>query len=169
VAEPVPLIHVAIGSNIDPQRRVVQAAQGLRQWHADARFSPCYQNAAFGFTGPDFINAVVELNSSESIGEVLSQLRAIELRCGRQRDDPKWAPRAMDLDLLLYGDCIEKTAEYRIPRPDLLRRRYMLQPLADLAPGLRHPVTGQRIAAHLAELGADAPALTRIELDLNRV
>jgi 2-amino-4-hydroxy-6-hydroxymethyldihydropteridine diphosphokinase len=169
VAEPVPLIHVAIGSNIDPQRRVVQAAQGLRQRHADARFSPCYQNAAFGFTGPDFINAVVELNSSESIAEVLSQLRAIELQCGRQRDDPKWAPRAMDLDLLLYGDCIEKTPEYRIPRPDLLRRRYMLQPLADLAPGLRHPVTGQRIDAHLAQLGADAPALTRIELDLNRV
>jgi 2-amino-4-hydroxy-6-hydroxymethyldihydropteridine diphosphokinase len=112
---------------------------------------------------------VVELNSSESIDQVLSQLRAIELRCGRHRDDPKWAPRAMDLDLLLYGDCIEKTPEYRIPRPDLLRRRYMLQPLADLAPGLRHPLTGRRIEEHLAELGADAPALTAIDLDLNRV
>ncbi|HMD58757.1 MAG TPA: 2-amino-4-hydroxy-6-hydroxymethyldihydropteridine diphosphokinase [Steroidobacteraceae bacterium] len=164
-----PLIHVAIGSNIEPQQRMVQAAQGLRQWHADARFSPCYQNAAFGFAGPDFINAVVELNSSESVEQVLAQLRAIEQRCGRRRDDPKWAPRAMDLDLLLYGDCIERTPEYRLPRPDLLRRRYMLQPLADLAPGLRHPLTGRRIDAHLAELGADAPALTGIDLDLNRV
>ncbi|HEX9140324.1 MAG TPA: 2-amino-4-hydroxy-6-hydroxymethyldihydropteridine diphosphokinase [Steroidobacteraceae bacterium] len=163
------LIHVAIGSNIEPQRRMVQAAEGLKQWHAGARFSPCYQNAAFGFTGADFINAVVELDSSESVEQVLAQLRAIEQRCGRGRDDPKWAPRAMDLDLLLYGDCIEKTPECRIPRPDLLRRRYMLQPLADLAPGLRHPVTGRRIDEHLAELGADAPPLTAIGLDLNRV
>jgi 2-amino-4-hydroxy-6-hydroxymethyldihydropteridine diphosphokinase len=165
----VALIYVAIGSSIEPQQRMVQAAQGLRQWYAGARFSPCYQNAAFGFAGPDFINAVVELNSSESIEQALTQLRAIEERCGRRRDDPKWAPRAMDLDLLLYGDRIARTAEYRIPRPDLLRRRYMLQPLADLAPGLRHPLTGQRIDEHLAELGADAPALTRIDLDLNRV
>jgi 2-amino-4-hydroxy-6-hydroxymethyldihydropteridine diphosphokinase len=169
VAEPVPLIHVAIGSNIEPRQRIVQAAQGLRQWHASARFSPCYQNAACGFAGPDFINAVVELDSSDSITQVLTQLRAIEQRCGRHRDDPKWAPRAMDLDLLLYGDCIDRTPQYRVPRPDLLRRRYMLQPLAELAPGLRHPVTGRRIDAHLAELGADEPALTVIDLDLNRV
>src|SRR5579862_7172644 len=95
---------VALGSNIDSERHLVQAARGLKQCFPDVRFSGCYRNRAFGFEGPDFVNAVAAFTSTLPIVELLSMLRAIETESGRGRDDPKWGSRAIDLDLLLYGD-----------------------------------------------------------------
>lgn len=160
-------IYIAAGSSIEPEERMRRAAQALRQRFAGIRFSPCYRNQAFGFEGPDFINAVAALDSELEPGEFIAQLEAIEALCGRGRADPKWAPRAMDLDLLLYGDLIRSTERYRIPRPDLLRRIYMLQPLAALAPELIHPESGLCIAAHLQALQRTEPPLMPMALDLN--
>jgi len=144
-----------------------RAAQALRQRFAGIHFSACYRNRAFGFDGPDFINAVAALDSELEPGELIAQLEAVEAQCGRGRNDPKWAPRAMDLDLLLYGDLIRTTERYRVPRPDLLRRIYMLQPLAELAPDLIHPETGLSMAAHCQALLRTEPALHPMTLDLN--
>jgi len=144
-----------------------RAARELRRRFAGIRFSPCYLNQAFGFDGPDFINAVAGFESGLEPGELIMQLEEVEALCGRQRTDPKWAPRAMDLDLLLYGDLICSSARYRVPRPDLLRRIYMLQPLAELAPELIHPESGLSIATHFAALQGSQPALIPMALDLN--
>ena len=75
-----------------------------------------------GFDGPDFINMVLGFRSGDPIGKVLVRLRDIEVLCGRPRNSPKWASRAMDLDVLLFGECVEKTDDYTLPRPDLLKR-----------------------------------------------
>jgi 2-amino-4-hydroxy-6-hydroxymethyldihydropteridine diphosphokinase len=158
---------VAIGSSIEPEARMLAAARALKARFTDARFSACYRNAAFGFEGAEFINAVVEFSTALPVPALLVMLHEIEAQCGRARDDPKWAPRAMDLDLLLYDDLVVSGPGYILPRPDLLERVYMLGPLAELAPQRRHPVTGQRFGELWAAYPRAARALTPTAPDLN--
>jgi 2-amino-4-hydroxy-6-hydroxymethyldihydropteridine diphosphokinase len=161
-----PQVYIAIGSNIEPERRVTEAARLLRGQFPGIRFSSCYRNAAVGFQGAEFLNAVAGFDFAGTLDELVAQLHAIEQRCGRRRDDAKWAPRAMDLDVLLYGDQVLTTASARVPRQDLLRRAYMLLPLEEIAPALRHPVAGRSIRELIAVLPADAPSLQKTALDL---
>jgi 2-amino-4-hydroxy-6-hydroxymethyldihydropteridine diphosphokinase len=136
----VPAVYVAVGSNIEPERHLAMATRELRREFPDVRFSPWYRNRAVGFEGADFINLVAGFTTTLSIDEVIARLQAIEALCGRPRDAPRWAPRSMDLDILLYGDMIRDEPRLKLPRPDLLKRAFMLGPLADLEPGLVHPL-----------------------------
>ena len=140
-----PRVYVAAGSNIDAARNLARATALLEQRFGTLTASPWYRNAAVGFEGDDFINFVVGFDSPLPVEAVVAQLRAVELACGRPREAPKWAPRAMDLDILLYGDLVCERPGLVLPRPDLLLRPYMLGPLADVAPDLRHPVAGATI------------------------
>ncbi len=158
--------YVAIGGNVQPERWIPVAARELRQRYPGIHFSSCYRNPAFGFEGADFINAVAGFDTARPVQAVIADAHEIEAICGRRRDDPKWAPRVMDIDLLLYGDTVAEAA-LRLPRPDLLRRCYMLAPLAEIAPELRHPLTGRTISDHWRELKREPHVLERIALDLN--
>ncbi len=164
-------VFVAIGSNIDPETHLGQAARALRRRFSDVRFSSCYRNPAFGFRGDDFINAVAGFSTTLSIEALLAELRAIETECGRRPADPKWGPRAIDLDLLLFDQVVGRGTAYTLPRPDLARRAYMLGPLAELAPDSRYPPDGPAIgelwARFRTRAAADAEGLRRIGLDLN--
>ena len=130
-------VYIAAGSNIEPERHLRQAVELLERKFGPLTVSPWYRNAAVGFEGEDFINFAVGFDTPLSLSEVVRQLREVETACGRPRNAPKWAPRAMDLDILLYGDVI--SVDPQLPRPDLLLRPYMLGPLADIAPDLLHP------------------------------
>ena len=134
------LAYVSGGSNLDAERNLLVAARALKGRHPGARFSPCYRNTAIGFEGPDFINFVVELPVAGDPALLKGELECVETQCGRKRDAPKWAPREMDLDILLFGDVVQDTPGLMLPRPDLLRWGFMLGPLAELAPALLHPV-----------------------------
>ncbi len=134
-----PLVHVAAGSNIEPESNLKRALKELRRRFADLSVSPAYRNPAFGFEGADFINLVVMFNTPEALEVVLKILREVETLCGRPHGAAKWAPRAMDLDILLYGDSVLDEPDVRLPRADLVRKSYMLRPAADLSPDLRHP------------------------------
>ena len=141
-----PRVYVAAGSNIEPERNLACAAQGLERAFGELELSPWYRNRAAGFEGPDFINFVVGFATASPLTAVVAELRAIETSCGRPRDAPKWQSRAIDLDILLYGDEVRDEPALKLPRPDLLKRAYMLGPLADLAPELIHPTARQSIA-----------------------
>jgi len=134
-----PQVYIAAGSNVEPERHLTVAVRELEKHFPGVRFSPWYRNRAVGFEGDDFINFVAGFPTDLAIEDVVSRLHFIEALCGRTREAPRWAPRTMDLDVLLYGDLVRQTPTLKLPRPDLLKRAYMLGPLADLAPELIHP------------------------------
>jgi len=162
-----PLVYIAAGSNIEPERHLAMASAELQRHFPGVRFSPWYRNTAVGFEGEDFINCVAGFATELPVSQVLDTLHAIEALCGRPREAPRWAPRSMDLDVLLYGDLVCQEPHLKLPRPDLLKRAYMLGPLAALAPDLVHPTEKQTIgelwnrfdrAAHpLVEVRVAAP------------
>jgi 2-amino-4-hydroxy-6-hydroxymethyldihydropteridine diphosphokinase len=139
-------VYVAAGSNIEPLRNLRLALDALHEMYTPLAVSPAYRNRAVGFEGADFINLVVGFTTAQTPHEVRERLHAVEALCGRPRDAPRWAPRSMDLDILLHGALISSEPGLVLPRPDLLRRAYMLKPLADLAPNLLHPTSGRTMA-----------------------
>jgi 2-amino-4-hydroxy-6-hydroxymethyldihydropteridine diphosphokinase len=135
----VPEVYVAAGSNVAPEEHLARAVAELKAAFPGVRFSPWYKNRAVGFDGEDFINLVAGFRTALPLPQVLQKLHAIESLCGRPRGAPRWAPRSMDLDVLLYGDLVCDEPGVKLPRPDLLKRAYMLGPLAALAPEVVHP------------------------------
>jgi 2-amino-4-hydroxy-6-hydroxymethyldihydropteridine diphosphokinase len=132
-------VFIAAGSNIEPELHLQIASSELRRVFPGIRFSPWYRNRAAGFEGDDFVNFVVELATELPVHALIARLHEIEELCGRPRNAPRWAPRSMDLDVLLYDDLVCDEPQVKLPRPDLLKRAYMLGPLADLAPEVVHP------------------------------
>jgi 2-amino-4-hydroxy-6-hydroxymethyldihydropteridine diphosphokinase len=159
----VPEVYVAAGSNIEPQQNLARAVAELAHAFPGVRFSPWYQNHAAGFSGDDFINLVAGFTTELPLTEVLARLHAIETLCGRPRDAARWAPRSMDLDVLLYGDLVCDEASVKLPRPDLTKRAYMLGPLAALAPQVRHPTAGLTIGELWQRFDQAAHPLTRLQ------
>ncbi len=144
-------VYVAAGSNIAPEVHLAQAQEELLRRFGTLYVSPWYRNRAVGFEGEDFINFVFGFDSPSNVHQIQSQLREVEMLCGRPPDAPKWAARAMDLDILLCDSLVLDEPQLKLPRPDLLLRPYMLGPLADLAPDLQHPTAGRSIAALWAD------------------
>jgi 2-amino-4-hydroxy-6-hydroxymethyldihydropteridine diphosphokinase len=158
-------VYVAAGSNVDAQRHLAFAVRELEHAFGPLSVSRAYRNRAAGFDGPDFINLVVGFRTALALDQVIEALRDIERRCGRPADAPKWAPRTMDLDILLYGDRVLDEPDRKLPRPDLVRRAYMLGPLAEIAPELVHPTLWKTIGELWAAFDTAAHPLERVDLD----
>lgn len=157
-----PRVFVAAGSNIDPERNLTAASREMASAFPDIRFSPWYRNRAVGFEGADFINFVAGFTTDLPIPDLVGRLRAIEERCGRPRAAPKWASRSMDLDILLYGDVVCDEPGLTLPRPDLLKRPYMLGPMADLAPEVVHPTANATIGELWQRFDRAVHPMTRV-------
>ncbi|HEX7113399.1 MAG TPA: 2-amino-4-hydroxy-6-hydroxymethyldihydropteridine diphosphokinase [Mizugakiibacter sp.] len=149
--------YVALGSNLDDPR-----AQVLRGFDALARLphtcllrrSPLYLTPPWGVAEqPAFVNAVAEVETELAPRALLQALLAVERSCGRDRSGPRWGPRTLDLDLLLYGDRVLAEDDLVLPHPRLAERAFVLCPLADLAPSLHVPGQG-RVDALLARVDA---------------
>jgi len=139
-------VYVAIGSNVEPAMNFAIAMDALRARYGQVALSRVYRNRAVGFSGDDFFNAVLSFATDEDVVSLLTTLHHIEGLCGRRRDDPKWAPRRMDLDVLRIGEWVGEWPGLTLPRPDLTRRPYMLGPLVELAPTLLDPTSGKSYA-----------------------
>lgn len=141
-----PRVYVSIGSNIDPERNIRAAVRALRAAFDRVGLSRVYRSPAAGFDGDDFYNLVAAFETDSSLEQVCERLAAIETARGRTRRGPRFAPRTLDLDVLLYGDLIRHDAHFDIPRRDIALYAHVLGPLAELAPGLRHPESGESLA-----------------------
>jgi len=149
-------VYVAIGSNIEAERHITMAVQAMRGRFGALQLSPVYRNRAVGFEGEDFLNAVAGFATTQDVAALKAALDEIEVACGRQRGAARFAPRTLDLDLLVFGDRVD-TAE-KLPRADILRYAFVLKPLADIAAAERHPVTGLTYAQHWLEFKGEGDA-----------
>ena len=157
-------VLVAAGSNIEPVANLRRALDALATHYAGLRCSRAYRNRAVGFEGEDFINLVIGFDTGEDVHAVLGRLHEAESLCGRARLAPKWAPRSMDLDILLFGDTVFDAPGLVLPRPDLVRRAYMLGPAAEIAPGFVHPTLGVTLAGLWRDFAQAAHPLEVVDL-----
>jgi 2-amino-4-hydroxy-6-hydroxymethyldihydropteridine diphosphokinase len=155
-------VYVAAGSNIDPLPHLRQALEAMQDIFGPLRISPAYRNKAVGFSGADFVNLVVGFGTAAPVGQVREQLQRIESLCGRAPHAPKWAARSIDLDILLYGDLICDESGLLIPRPDLLRRPYMLKPMADIGPDVEHPLEKKSLRQLWKEFDGEGHEMTEM-------
>jgi 2-amino-4-hydroxy-6-hydroxymethyldihydropteridine diphosphokinase len=153
-------VYLSLGSNQEPHRYLRAALDELRARFGALDVSPAYRSAAVGFDGPDFINLAVGLDTDLSPEALNDWLHALEDRHGRRRDVPRYADRTLDLDIVLYDDLVTQGAGHLdIPRKEL-KHAFVLKPLADIAPALRHPVSGRSMAQLWAEFPADSEPLS---------
>jgi 2-amino-4-hydroxy-6-hydroxymethyldihydropteridine diphosphokinase len=138
--------YVALGANLgDAADALQQAVQSMAQTAGISRVrcSRLYRSAPVDASGPDFINAVVELRTVLTAPDLLDALQAMEAAAGRQRPF-RHAPRTLDLDLLLYGSANVSSPRLTVPHPRMGERAFVLVPLSELAP---HLVSAGQLAA----------------------
>jgi 2-amino-4-hydroxy-6-hydroxymethyldihydropteridine diphosphokinase len=142
-AAPVVDVYVSAGSNVAPEENLRLACRELTRRFGPLAMSGVYRNPPVGFTGDDFLNLVLRFRTAEPPAAVVAELERLHELAGRVRGLERFAPRTLDLDLLLYGDAIITEHAIRVPRDDIVKYGFVLGPLAELAPDLRHPVNGQ--------------------------
>ena len=137
---------VGVGSNLrDPAAQVRRAIEALGELDDTrvARSSALYRNPAVGpGPQPDYVNAVVALETGLDAHALLDRLQAIETHMGRRRGAERWAPRVIDLDLLLYGEQRIDDERLTVPHPRIAERAFVLYPLAEIAPDVEIPAAG---------------------------
>lgn len=137
---------IALGSNLGDRLGNLQAAIGLMPpaLHVKEQ-SPIYETSPWGYADqPDFLNQVVHAETDLAPLELLAYIKSIEVTLGRTPTFV-YGPRQIDLDILFYDDLVLQTQELIIPHPHLASRAFVLCPLADIAPDLRHPIQGQTV------------------------
>ena len=150
------LAIVALGSNIEPERHLPEAVAALRGLGAKA-VSSVYQNPARGGRPqPDFLNAAVLLETQLDAAALTAALRVLEADLGRVRSEDKYAPRTIDLDLLLLGDRSLVLDDLVIPDPELITAPHIAIPAAEVAPTAVHPRSGETLQAIAERLRPDA-------------
>ena len=153
-------IYLGLGSNIgDRQANLEAALAGLPAIGVRVtRASPVYETEPVDFTDQRwFLNLVVEAETELFPLQLLARLQRIERDLGRVRAVAR-GPRTLDIDILLYGQAVIQRPDLEIPHPRMAERRFVLAPLADLAPDLRHPVTRKTVRELLE---AAPPAVVR--------
>lgn len=152
-----PTAYIALGSNLDePRHQLLEAIRRMRlrglQIHSIA---PFVETRPVGFASEHlFLNSAVAVHTTATPAELLAQLQEIEREMGRlhKSHDGIYSDRVIDLDILLYDQCVVTTPELTIPHPRMCERTFVLQPLSYIAPELTIPTTGATVAQLLAAL-----------------
>lgn len=151
-------VYISVGSNISPESELRYGVDQIAAAFGEIVVSSVYRSPAFGFTGEDFLNVAVKAVTTLDPQTAEQHLDAIE-KSGNRTSSGRYAPRALDCDMLMYGQRVDASA--RLPRDDVVRFPFVLGPLAEIAPQLIHPLDGYTIDAHWRQRQADAE-LTRV-------
>jgi len=149
-------VYIGLGSNLGDRRRNLEAALDALRAHpqiAVTAVSSFLETEPVG--GPPgqgkFLNAAAKIETDLSPEALLEELKRVERALGR-KPGPRWGPREIDLDILLCGNTILDTEALTIPHPRMRERRFVLEPLAEIAPDARDPATGRTVRELLASL-----------------
>ena len=153
------IVAVSIGSNLgDRPAHLKFACDRLERILTNLRVSTSRETEPVGsaVVQPAFLNAAAVAETALSAQDLLQALLAIERERGRERPFPG-APRTLDLDLILFGDCVITRPQLAVPHPRFRERRFVLEPLAEIAPELRDPLTKKTVGELLAALMLQTP------------
>jgi 2-amino-4-hydroxy-6-hydroxymethyldihydropteridine diphosphokinase len=164
----VAIVYLGIGSNLQPADNMRLAVAELKKRFIVREISPVYRNKALGFAGDEFLNAVARVETGMSPADVCRELDEIHDLAGRVRGEQRFLSRTLDIDLLLYGDQVVRDGRVSVPRDDILEYSFVLKPLVDIDPGLRHPLTGKTVAQHWQEFDTSLHPLTEEPAILER-
>lgn len=138
-------IYISLGSNVDREKHTRAGLQALYAAFGELQLSSLFESEAVGFDGKPFYNMVIGATTSKKMPDVAQLLKQIETDNGRMLGDKKFAPRTLDLDLLLY-DRLVTDELVQLPRSEILINAFVLWPLAEIAPHLHHPVVHKTYA-----------------------
>lgn len=160
-------VYLSLGSNLgDRAANLETAIESLAEMGAVLARSCVYETEPVDVTGqPWFLNCVIALETELMPKQLLSRVLAIEQKLGRRRTQNK-GPRTIDIDLLLFGGSIVDTPALTIPHPAMHERRFVLEPLAEIAPDVRHPVFKRTVREMLAALPAKSDAVRKFRPDM---
>ena len=133
-------VYLSIGSNIEREKHLRAGISALKKQFGTLILSSVYESDAVGFDGQPFLNLVASFKTEHPPEKVDSLLDIIEKNNGRTREQKKFNPRTLDLDLILYGDYISQDPTLEIPRDEITQYAFVLEPLAEIAGELLHPV-----------------------------
>jgi 2-amino-4-hydroxy-6-hydroxymethyldihydropteridine diphosphokinase len=140
------IVYLSLGSNVgDRDANLHSAIERLRTLGEVLAVSSFYETEPVGFTAqPWFLNCVVKLDTEKIAEQLLAGLLDVEQQMGRRRTQEK-GPRTIDIDILLFGDSIIETKGLNVPHPAMHERRFVLEPLAEIAPDVSHPALKRTI------------------------
>lgn len=150
-------VYLLLGSNLGNRHLFLEKAIMLIRSNIGPILvtSSIYETQSWGKAdAPDYLNQVVYLQTGLAARAILEKILAIELVLGRRREE-KWGSRTIDIDILFYGDAVINESGLHIPHPELHRRRFTLEPLAEIASNLVHPVLKKNILQLKNELKDD--------------
>ncbi|MBT3506596.1 MAG: 2-amino-4-hydroxy-6-hydroxymethyldihydropteridine diphosphokinase [Methylococcales bacterium] len=136
-----PIGHISIGSNIKKEKNIPSCLIALEKELGTLKTSSTYETEPVGFTGANFFNLIAVFNSELPVKTIGKTLKRIEKEHGRVHGGNKFEARTLDLDLILYGNLILSEGRLQIPRNEITRYAFVLEPLAEISPNLRHPET----------------------------
>lgn len=138
-----PTVFISVGSNIEREKHIRAGILALNDCFGALTLSSVYESDAVGFDGSSFLNLIVAFEAEEPPAQVDLILDNIEKQNGRTSEQKKFNPRTLDLDLVLYGNHISEDPALEIPRGEITRYAFVLEPLAEIASELKHPVTNE--------------------------
>jgi 2-amino-4-hydroxy-6-hydroxymethyldihydropteridine diphosphokinase len=165
-------VYISLGSNIEPEDNLRASLRAIDELLDELVCGFVYRSAAVGFDGADFLNTVAKGQTCMPAETLSAKLYAIENAQGRDRRLPRFSSRPIDLDLLLYGDTVQHDDDVvDVPRPEILEQAFVLLPLAELAPELKHPENGESFAELLIDFEKRLPesvaAMHRVAFSMN--
>jgi 2-amino-4-hydroxy-6-hydroxymethyldihydropteridine diphosphokinase len=158
-------VYLSAGSNIAPENNLKMACQQLESEYGELTLSSVYQNSAVGFAGDDFLNMVIGFSTREQPELIVDRLESLHEKAQRERQADPFSSRTLDVDLLLYGDLVSGDAP-RLPREDIEKYAFVLGPMAEVAPQLRHPVSGMTMSEIWDDFSADAHPMQKVEIGI---
>ena len=145
-------IYLSLGSNIEPEKNIDFARDQLNKKYGELVVSSIYKTKAVGFKGDDFLNLVIQASTNHPPETVIDHLHGIERQTGRETGTGKFNSRTLDIDLLLYGNLTNPSLN--LPRDEILKYDFVLEPLAEIFPEGIHPIENKSYASLLLELKA---------------